>query len=795
MVPKTTHVAVAAAVAFVAFAAWHFGGWSHGDTVAIISNIWQAASSLSAAVFAALAARTAQGRARAAWTALAVGVGGWFLGQLIWSYYEIVAHQDPFPSVADVGFLMLPVGACVALLLFPDEYSNYSLGRVFLDGLIVAGSLFLVSWVTVLSPVYATGEPADRLGLIVALAYPVSDVAILTVAAMVLIRAETRQRLVLTLLMVGLACIAVADSAFAYLGATGSYASGDVIDLGWGAGFLLLTVSAAAGREGEHQGDPSEQLPGWASAWLPYAPLVLAGLVAAAEPPQVLKSGLVVAVGAMLVIAVMGRQFLAVNENRRLLGAVAEQARHDPLTGLANRTLLYERLERVMRLRERDLLSVGVLVLDLNDFKLVNDTFGHHAGDELLILVADRLTDCVRTSDTVARLGGDEFVVLIEDVSDQFDVAAERASGAFDEPFTVDGHELAMFPSIGLAVAEPDEPDLTADELLRRADVAMYASKRSRTRGVRTFTPQMKLSPIDDGARRRAPLQPATTSGASQLEMLSELRQAIARSELTLLYQPQIDLSTSQIFGVEALARWSHPQRGLLGAEEFLPLVRRYGLMESVNDFVVNRALDDTRAWRAASVDVPVSVNLFAPTLADVELPAAIARALADRGLDAAALIVEITEHLLLEDIEGTRTVLQQLRRSGVRVALDDFGSGYSSLSHLRELPVDQMKLDGDFIAPIVVDERAAAVVRAVVGFAHTLGLSIVAEGVENAETAACLREYGCDAAQGYFYSPPVTPEALLDLVKTAPSGVMAPASMTGEGRLGAGPATPDRSR
>lgn len=762
----TSRVAAIAAVTFIAFAAWLLSGWSHGDTITTVDDIWLAVLALAAAAFAARTARSARGRLRAAWTALTIGLSGWFVGEVLWGYYEIALGQDPFPSLADAGFLLLPVGACVALLLFPDDYSRYSLGRVALDGLIVAGSLFLVSWVTVLAPVYEAGEADDRLELLVSLAYPITDVAVLTVAAMVLIRAQTGQRLVLTLLTVGLACIAMADSAFAYVGATAEYTSGDKIDLGWAAGFLLLTVAAAAGHKSGTEDDASDQLPGWASVWLPYAPLVLAALVAAAEPPQVLKSRPAVVAGVMLVVAVMTRQFLAVSENRRLLSEVAEQARRDPLTGLANRTLLYERLEHAMALRERDVLSVGVLSLDLNDFKLVNDTYGHHAGDELLLMVAERLSACVRAGDTVARLGGDEFVVLVEGDSDQFDIVADRALAAFDAPFIVDGHQLAMLPSIGLAIAEPAEPDLTVDELLRRADMAMYASKKSRAGKVRTFSPQMQSTRTDDHARRPAPAPLSPTRGAPQLELLEELRRGIARSELTLLYQPQIDLGMSRIVGVEALVRWAHPQRGLLGAETFLPLVHRYGLMESVNDFAVNQALDDARVWRAVSADVTVSVNLFASTLANVELPAAIAQALVDRNLGASnPLIVEITTHLLLDDIATTRTALHLLRRAGVRIALDDFGSGYSSLSHLRDLHVDQVKLDREFIAPIAVDEHAAAVVRAVVAFAHGLGLSVIAEGVEDAETDARLREFGCDAAQGYFYSVPLTSAALLDLL------------------------------
>ena len=529
MAPKTTHVAVAAVVTFVAFATWLFGGWSQGDTVQVVDDVALGVLVIPAVVFATRAARSAHGRTRAAWVALIVGLCGWFAGEAIWAYYELILNQAPFPSLADAGFLALPVGACVALLLFPDDYNRYSVGRAFLDGVIVAGSLFLVSWVTVLGPLYEAGAK-DRLGFVVSLAYPVFDVVILTVAAIVLMRAQTHQRLVLMLLTVGLACIAVADSGFVYLQNTGRYASGNTIDIGWAAGFLLITVAGAAGRVDEHR-NASPQLPSWASAWLPYAPLLLAGLVAAAEPPRVLKSGPVVVVAAMLVLAVLIRQLLAISENRRLLEQVADQARRDPLTGLANRTLLYERLEHAMKLRERDVLCVGVLSLDLDDFKRVNDTFGHHAGDELLIEVADRLTGGVRSGDTVARLGGDEFIVLIEDSADQSYLVANRILSAFDEPMRIDGHEVSVLPSVGLAVAGADEPDLSVAELLRRADAAMYASKSAGTRGVQPFTPQMLLPGKDIDALGRMPNRAADAHGAAELKLLGELRQS--RGELS----------------------------------------------------------------------------------------------------------------------------------------------------------------------------------------------------------------------------------------------------------------------
>lgn len=762
---KTARVAAAAAVLFVATAVWILGGWSRGTMVTIIDDIVLFVLAVIAVVLTGLAARSTRGRLRAAWSSMMVGVLGWAMGELMWTYFELVLHQAPFPTVADAGFLLLPVGACVALLLFPAEHTTQSIGRLFLDGLIVAGSLFLVSWVTILGAVYEAGANS-RFKLVVSLAYPVSDVVLLTVAAVVLVKAGTAQRLALTLLTVGMACIALSDSTFSYLATKDEYASGNPIDLGWAAGLLFISVAAAAGREDAHHDQDSMGLPGWASIWLPYAPLLLAAVVAAANPPRIMQGGPVEAIGALLVAAVLCRQFLAVSENRQLLATVAEQALRDPLTGLANRALFNDRLNQAMNLRDRGRLSVGVIALDLNDFKLVNDTLGHPAGDELLNRAAERILGCVRAGDTVARLGGDEFVVLIVGTEDHSHLLAHRIAEAFDQSFEIAGHELAMHPSIGLAVAEPDEPDVSAELLLSRADLAMYTAKRARTRGVQSFSLEMEsLGNVDMNLLRRAPPSRGT-SGAGPVHLLAELRQAIGQFELALVYQPKFDLRTMTIVGVEALLRWPHPERGLLSPADFLPLVRRHGLMGAVTEFVLNKALDDAVTWRSASIDVPVAINVFAPSLSNLSLPASIAKALADRDLSASALSVEITEDLFLDNMQRTQIVLQQLRQQGIRIAIDDFGSGCSALSYLRDLPIDEVKLDRDFIAPIWVDPRAAAVVLAVIDLAHVLDLLVVVEGVEDAKTATFLREYGCDMGQGFFYSPPVTSDELIELLR-----------------------------
>ena len=415
--PRAAHVAAVAGAVFLAFVIWIVSDVSHGTSKAAIDDIVLLVLAVPAAVFSGIAARSAQGRLRLAWTAMTVGVVAWGIGEAIWTHYELVLNEVPFPSLADAAFLVFPAAACTALLLFPSEHTRLLQSRVLLDGLIVAGSLFLVSWVTILGPLYTAGH-TDPLGFVVSLAYPISDVVVLTLAAVVLVRANVEHRLELTLLTVALACIAFSDSLFTYLAAKGAYASGDVIDIGWAAGLLLIAVAAAASRHGA-QGNPEvPEMPGWASIWLPYAPLLLAAIVAATKPPALLESRPVEIIAALLVLAVLARQFLAVSENRRLLVTVADQALRDPLTGLANRALFNERLDHAMELRERDGSTVSVVAVDLNDFKLVNDNLGHPVGDELLVGAAGRLLNAVRSGDTVARLGGDEFSIVVEGGAD-----------------------------------------------------------------------------------------------------------------------------------------------------------------------------------------------------------------------------------------------------------------------------------------------------------------------------------------------------------------------------------------
>ena len=586
--------------------------------------------------------------------------------------------------------------------------------------------------------------------------------------------ARPSQRATLALLTAGLLSVILSDGVYTYISVNRVYPHGSLVDTGWIAGMLLIAIAALTAHQPTAPPPKVRTESAWASVWLPGLTAVMVIAAAAMEPMVDLTSRPVLVIGACLALAVFARQFLAISDNQRLLADMAEHALRDPLTGVANYTLFNDSLNQALDQRERDQIPVALMVLDLNDFKLVNDSYGHPAGDRLLMLVGDRISRAVRPSDTVARLGGDEFGIVMAGAIDDSHQVARRVVGAFDAPFVIDGHDLSMRPSAGVAFAEADGSVVSSEVLLKQADTAMYSAKWAGSGGVQVFTAEMASVRVDRELFRTTDV-PAR-SGSAVLTLLGELRNAVDRAELALVYQPQFRLRTGDLVGFEALLRWPQRDGSVLAPDDFLPMIRRHGLMDAVTDLVLGRASEDAARWRAAGIDASVSVNVFAPSLADLSLPGRIAAALVASGLPPANLTVEITEHLLVGDLEQTRAVLHRLREQQIRVAIDDFGTGYSTLSYLRELPSDELKLDPQFIAPVLVDPTAAAVVRAVVGLAQALGITTVAEGVENAHTAAWLRQHGCDIAQGFLYGVPVGIDTVLERFASRPSATPRPA-------------------
>ncbi len=413
------------------------------------------------------------------------------------------------------------------------------------------------------------------------------------------------------------------------------------------------------------------------------------------------------------------------------------QALHDGLTGLPNRTLLVDRLQQAILLAERDATGLGLLVMDLDRFKDVNDTLGHHTGDELLQQVATRLRQVVRASDTVARMGGDEFAIVLPAAGDAT-VATHLASvivDALERPFTVGGHQVSIGASVGLAVY-PDHGN-DAKTLLRHADVAMYVAKRA-------------------GGGHAIYSCEQDVNDPHRLELIGQLREAIDNDQLVLHYQPKVSLSTGDCVRVEALVRWNHPQRGLVPPDQFIPLAEQTGLIRPLTKWVLAAAVRQVRVWQDAGLAIAVAVNLSMRNLHDRDLVEQVAELLRTWDVPPTSLKVEVTESAVMTDPGRALATLSQIRDMGVEVSIDDFGTGFSSLSYLKHLPVAEIKLDRSFVRDMQLNENDFAIVRSTVELAHQLGLHVVAEGVEDRATWDLLVGLQCDTAQGYFMSRPL---------------------------------------
>ena len=444
-----------------------------------------------------------------------------------------------------------------------------------------------------------------------------------------------------------------------------------------------------------------------------------------------------------------------VTEAKAAEDRIRHLAHHDTLTQLPNRVLLHGRLEQAMAAARRDGGQLAMLFIDMDRFKDINDTLGHPVGDGLLVEVGRRLSALVRDSDIVARLGGDEFVLVLtgtgRDAPRAAAAVAAKVLAALGRPYAVRGHELHSTPSIGIALFPADGED--ADTLMKNADAAMYHAKAAGRNNAQCFTAAMNQATQD------------------RLALEAGLRGVIERGELFLHYQPQLDLASQRIVGLEALVRWQHPEMGLIPPLKFIAVAEETGQIEAIGTWVLEAALRQLALWRAAGhQDLCVAVNLSAYQLRGDAFPEQVAQALRRHGLPGAALELEITESVAMRDPGRTAALLRQLRAIGVALAIDDFGTGYSSLAYLKQLPLSCLKLDRSFVMDIETDANDAAICTATMQMAHSLGLGVVAEGVENATQLAFLRRLGCDTVQGYFIAQPLSvPDCTAFLSQRAP--------------------------
>jgi diguanylate cyclase (GGDEF)-like protein len=670
---------------------------------------------------------------RLAWWFLAGAVGSYLAGALAYELYYRYLPVAPRPSWSDVGFMGFYPLAFAGLVHLLRTRVRRLTTSTWLDCLVTGLTAAAVAAALALGALLRAAEGSVAL-VAAGIAYPVADLVLLSLLAGGLVATGRHAGACAWWLTGGLTLFVVTDTVYAYQVVHGSYTVGGPLDLFWGLAFVCLGLAACQptlpGMANGLEGRGALLVPG--ACVLLALGLLFHGYLAGGDP----VAG-VLALGAVL--AALARAGLTFRDVRALADS-RRQARTDELTGLPNRRSVFEELGAADS-RLAGGRAVAVLVLDLDRFNEINDSLGHAIGDALLRQVGPRLSRELRSEDVLARLGGDEFVVVADDLDGAGSLAlAGRLRARLQQPFRVGGMSLTIDASVGVAIGP--EHSVTADELLQLADLAMYSAKATRS-GVAVYDEER------DG------------HGRHRLEAVEQLRSGIAGGELVLHYQPKLALSSGEVEGVEALVRWQHPQRGLLFPDAFIDLAESAGLMSRLTSTVVEMALAQCRMWADDGCLLTVAVNVSPSNLVDDEFPDEVAALLRRFGLPAEALVLEVTESILMEDRERAVRVLSRLRDAGVGVSIDDYGTGYSSLAYLAALPVTELKLDRVFVNAMTGSSRAALIVTSTLQLAHALDLVLVAEGAEDQATVDALTALGCDFVQGYHLSRPLPPEQL----------------------------------
>lgn len=726
-----------------------------------------------------------------AWSFLALALLSVATGNILWAVFEVGLGIEPFPSAADGFYLAYYPLVLIGVLLLPTRKLHPTdRWRIGLDIGIVMVAATLALWTYWLGPLAEAVHEERLVVWLLSLAYPVASLILLGALLMLLYRqpkGEQSGPLFLVALSLGMGILG--DTVYGYQAVVGVYQSATWLDLTWLMGSLLYFMAGswqahratpAVTAEQETGSTTQSRLNSWLT-YMPYAWAIAAYLMLEESHwrGDHLDSWLTWGVGVVIAL-VLVRQMATLRENDFLFTQVRQQALtlsqtnqelqveieerrraeqqlahdtlHDALTGLPNRVLFLDRLRHAIELtRRRQGYHFAVLFLDLDHFKVVNDSLGHTVGDQLLISIAHRLRLCLRAGDTVARLGGDEFVILLEDTgrADDAPLAANRLLETLKQPFHLNGHEFPVTASIGI-IADAGSYDRPED-ILRDADIAMYQAKTNGKARSEVFSVEL---------RERLQLR---------LDLENDLRHVLERDELELYYQPILSLQSDCITGFEALLRWHHPQRGLIAPNVFIPIAEETGLIVPIGCWVLRQACRQLCAWQDQFPQHPpltMSVNISGVQFVAPGFIDQVAEIVREAGIDPMSLRLELTETVWLNSTSEVITLFQQLSNMGIQLHIDDFGTGYSSLAYLQYFPIRMLKIDRSFLTQMGEDGGNKEIVRAVISMAHDLGMEAVAEGVETVEQCQDLKRFGCNYGQGYLFSRPTTSAEIEKMLK-----------------------------
>lgn len=755
---------------------------------------------LLACAFLLLAARHTARRSKRlalAWGILALAELIYASGDVIWAVLEVFLHQTPFPSIADRVYLAYyPIFLAGVILLLGRRRAAIEMINNALDLAVILVAAIMGFWNFLIGPILLYNTDAPAYEKFIVAAYPVGDLVLLGSALLILydsrnspngqgstLREPELEQPAIPVFLLGASMLftVFSDAVYGYRSLEGTYSSGGLLDLGWITASLLIAMAGAAQWTSMQPNNAiSDYRPGptlrarlqWVKTYLPYVWMLGAFallVVAALEPLPMGFPGIALGVTVILGLVLI-RQFITLSQNQKLTEKLQTQATslestnrdlnleiaerlrvqeqlafdvlHDQMTGLANRRLFLDRLgQAIKRSKRRTSLSSGVIFMDLDQFKVVNDSLGHASGDQLLVSVGKRLEGALRSGDTVARFGGDEFAILLDDLENPDAVlkVADKLHEVLAAPFHIRDRDVHITASIGIVTALADYEH--AEDLLRDVDLAMYQAKgRGKARWV------MFQSAMRDQA-------------FSRLTLEDGLRNGLRRNEFRLFYQPITSLETDQVVAVEALLRWLHPTRGLLSPADFLHVAEESDLILPIGGWVIQEACRQLKAWQDQYpnlADVAVNVNLSNREFAQADLVDKVAGSLKASGLDGSCLRLEITERVLIENYPTANHVIAALNEMGVRVEIDDFGTGYSALAYLQQFPINAIKIDKTFISDMRRTRKGLGLVRAIVSMARELGMDTIAEGIETGEQLSELKGLLCGYGQGFLLFEPL---------------------------------------